>query len=122
MPETNAYAISIVKLLEVKLELKALEDEETFLTNMVKQGLDTNTITKDDVKALGLTPTNRNGGYRDDVLVLLKTKSLTDCWQTKDVLVQSAIREHEDSGRLTRTELDPYRKPDSFYCTLPKGN
>jgi len=118
--DNNEYAAAIVELLEIKLKRKELEGRDTALTGIIKAGLDQDRIAEDDVRTLGLVPTVRSGGYDDGVIVLLKQKGLKG-YKTQEVVDNKTVREYEQAGVLTEEELAPYKKADSFYCTLPRG-
>lgn len=120
MENVESYAEAVVRLEQVKRDIKALEDEETSLTETIKTGKELGQIDDEEIKMIGLVPNKRTGGYKDDVCYLLKQKGLREAILTKEAPDQKQVKEYEETGVLTAEELAEYKKADSWFLSLPR--
>lgn len=121
MHDTEAYTEAVIRLEAVKRQLKELEAEEKELSDSIRVGRFMGIITDDVIKTFGLVPATRTGGYDEGIIVLLKEKGFRDAIILKEVIDQKEVRGLVESQQLTEAEVEPYKKGDSVYFSLPKG-
>jgi len=120
MAEVGELMQTAMALADTKRQIKQLELLEESLELALKDGLREGVIDEETIKGLGLNPTRRSGGFDEGMLALLKLRGLRDAIVTQEKVDQKRAKELLASGVLTEAEVEPYKKPDSLYFTLPR--
>ena len=122
MPETaEFYVARVIELEETLRRIRGLEAIKDDVSAILKDGLQTQGIDEDTIKAYGLSTTHRIGGVDDSICGLLKQKEFRDAVVVKETADQKQVKELVASGQLTDEEVEPYKKPDSIFFSLPRG-
>lgn len=116
----DAFFSIALELQEVLIKLKDLDVKKKALTETLLVAQDTGAFSVESVSGI-INYGERTGGFKDELVPLLKEKGLRDAIKVKETADNEAVEGHVGTGDLSEDEVAEYRKPKSRFYQLPRG-
>ena len=119
-PTTDAFLQTAFDLQATLIQIKELTNKKEELTQVLLMAQDTGVFSSDEVKGT-LSYGERDNGFSDELVPVLKDKGLRDAVKTKETADAAKVEEYVSMGDLTEEEVADFRKAKSRFYQLPKG-